>query len=43
MKGYHDMPEATERAFTEDGFFRTGDIARRDADNYYEIVDRKST
>ncbi|QCC58564.1 AMP-binding protein [Natrinema thermotolerans] len=41
MKGYHGMPEATERAFTEDGFFRTGDIARRDADNYYEIVDRK--
>ncbi|AHG02005.1 AMP-dependent synthetase (plasmid) [Halostagnicola larsenii XH-48] len=41
MKGYHDMPEATEEAFTEDGFFRTGDIARRDADNYYEIVDRK--
>jgi long-chain acyl-CoA synthetase len=41
MKGYHGMPEATERAFTEDGWFRTGDIARRDADNYYEIVDRK--
>ncbi|WP_254527806.1 class I adenylate-forming enzyme family protein [Natrinema gelatinilyticum] len=41
MKGYHDMPEATEAAFTEDGFFRTGDIARRDEDNYYEIVDRK--
>ena len=41
MKGYHNMPEATEEVFTEDGFFRTGDIARRDADNYYEIVDRK--
>ncbi|WP_226482495.1 class I adenylate-forming enzyme family protein [Natrinema amylolyticum] len=41
MKGYHGMPEATERAFTEDNWFRTGDIARRDADNYYEIVDRK--
>ncbi|SEQ90002.1 class I adenylate-forming enzyme family protein [Natrinema salaciae] len=41
MTGYHGMPEATERAFTEDGWFRTGDIARRDADNYYEIVDRK--
>jgi long-chain acyl-CoA synthetase len=41
MKGYHDMPEATEAAFTELGFFRTGDIARRDEDNYYEIVDRK--
>ncbi|OAQ53402.1 hypothetical protein HTG_07950 [Natrinema mahii] len=41
MKGYHGMPEATEEAFTEDGWFRTGDIARRDEDNYYEIVDRK--
>ncbi|ELY49336.1 AMP-dependent synthetase and ligase [Natronolimnohabitans innermongolicus JCM 12255] len=41
MTGYHDMPEATAAAFTENGYFRTGDIARRDADNYYEIVDRK--
>ena len=41
MRGYHDMPDATERAFTERGYFRTGDVARRDADNYYEIVDRK--
>ncbi|MFC6941492.1 class I adenylate-forming enzyme family protein [Salinirubellus sp. GCM10025818] len=41
MAGYHGMPEATEAAFTERGFFRTGDVARRDADNYYEIVDRK--
>jgi len=41
MKGYHNMPDATERAFTERGYFRTGDVARRDADNYYEIVDRK--
>ena len=41
MKGYHDMPDATERAFTERGYLRTGDVARRDADNYYEIVDRK--
>jgi len=41
MKGYHGMPEATEAAFTESGFFRTGDVARRDEDNYYEIVDRK--
>ncbi len=41
MKGYHDMPDATADAFTDDGYFRTGDIARRDEDNYYEIVDRK--
>jgi len=41
MEGYHGMPEATEAAFTGSGFLRTGDVARRDADNYYEIVDRK--
>lgn len=41
MKGYHDMPAETEQAFTDTGYLRTGDIARRDSENYYEIVDRK--
>ena len=41
MAGYHEMPRATERAFTDLGYFRTGDVARRDGNNYYEIVDRK--
>lgn len=41
MDGYHGMPDATDAAFTQDGYFRTGDIARRDVKNYYEIVDRK--
>ncbi|NHN57643.1 MULTISPECIES: class I adenylate-forming enzyme family protein [Halorussus] len=41
MKGYHDLPEANDAAFTEAGYFRTGDVARRDPDNYYEIIDRK--
>ncbi len=41
MTGYHGMPEATEAAFTDCGYFRTGDVARRDENNYYEIVDRK--
>ncbi|QLK25474.1 acyl--CoA ligase [Natrinema zhouii] len=41
MTGYLNLPEATDRAFTENGYFRTGDIARRDGNNYYEIVDRK--
>lgn len=41
MAGYHGLPEATDEAFTDNGFFRTGDIARRDDQGYYEIVDRK--
>ncbi|ELY74475.1 class I adenylate-forming enzyme family protein [Natrinema pallidum] len=41
MAGYLELPEATAAAFTENGFLRTGDIARRDRNNYYEIVDRK--
>lgn len=40
MKGYWGRPEATEKAIV-DGWFRTGDIATRDADGYYSIVDRK--
>jgi long-chain acyl-CoA synthetase len=40
MKGYWNRPEATDSAI-HDGWFRTGDMARRDADGYYFIVDRK--
>jgi long-chain acyl-CoA synthetase len=40
MKGYWNRPEATEEAIRE-GWFRTGDVARRDEDGYYFIVDRK--
>jgi long-chain acyl-CoA synthetase len=40
MKAYHELPEKTEQAFDDLGYFRTGDLARRDGDNYYEIVDR---
>ncbi len=39
MKGYLGRPDATAEAM-RDGWFRTGDIARRDADGYYYIVDR---
>lgn len=38
--GYMDNLEATEAAFTPDGWLRSGDVARRDEDGYYYIVDR---
>ncbi|WP_440007226.1 class I adenylate-forming enzyme family protein [Halomicrococcus sp. SG-WS-1] len=42
MAGYHERPEETAAAFTDDGYFRTGDVVRRDEDNYYEVLGRKS-
>ena len=39
--GYWRQPEATASSFTEDGFFKTGDIAVMDDDGYFQIVDRK--
>ena len=39
MKGYYDRPEATAEAI-HDGWFRSGDLAKKDADGFYYIVDR---
>lgn len=41
LKGYYKNPEANETAF-RGGWFHTGDVAYRDADGFYYIVDRKS-
>jgi long-chain acyl-CoA synthetase len=40
MKGYYKRPDATAAAISPDGWFRSGDLARRDADGWYYIVDR---
>ena len=41
MPGYWNQPEENARAFTADGFMRTGDIGVMDAQGYTRIVDRK--
>jgi len=41
IKCYWRNPEATEAAFTADGYVRTGDIGYLDEDDYLFIVDRK--
>ncbi|MCG8474337.1 MAG: AMP-binding protein [Cytophagales bacterium] len=41
MKGYWNRPDETADALTQDGWFKTGDIATMDSKGYVRIVDRK--
>lgn len=38
--GYYNKPEATAEAFTPDGWFKTGDLGRIDADHYLTLIGR---
>ena len=41
MLGYYKNKEATERAFTSDGWFKTNDICEIDDEGYVRVIERK--
>jgi long-chain acyl-CoA synthetase len=43
FSGYLNLPEKTREVFTIDGWFRTGDLARRGSGGYIELIGRVST
>ena len=42
FKGYWKKPEQTQDSFTDDGYFRTGDLAAISDDGYISIIGRQS-
>jgi len=40
MQGYLNRPDATKEAITPDKWFKTGDVAIRDKEGHFYIIDR---
>ncbi len=40
MQGYYNLPEETKSVFTDDGWFKTGDLGRLDAEHYLYLAGR---
>jgi len=40
MRGYYNNPETTAKVLSQDGWFNSGDLARRDADGHHYITGR---
>lgn len=43
MQGYYKNPEATKEAFTDDGWFKSGDVGYLDDENYLYLTGRKKS